>query len=159
MDISTEIRNRLVHEASCKGGGFTFETVEPSNRPGTIRVSADCNGCDATIFDVEFLFAENNETTENRARFIVSQIYAAFPNQPEWRFVTGVAEEAGEVVGAYNRFTGPSRRTGTKDELAKELADTVFTAYMAAEVLGIDLQNALDEKYAILTTRGWKQGR
>lgn len=98
-------------------------------------------------------------TTEERAQFIVSQIYATFPEQPDWRFVTGVAEEAGEVVGAYNRYTGTSRRTGTKDELAKELADTVFTAYMAANVLGINLQNALDEKYAILTTRGWKQGR
>ena len=98
-------------------------------------------------------------TTAERARFIVSQIYASFPDQPEWRFITGVAEEAGEVVGAYNRFTGTSRRTGTEDELAKELADTVFTAYMAADVLGIDLQKALDEKYAILTTRGWKQGR
>jgi NTP pyrophosphatase (non-canonical NTP hydrolase) len=98
-------------------------------------------------------------STEERARYMVSQIYATFPNQPEWRFVSGVAEEAGEVMGAYNRFTGTSRRTGTKDELAKELADTVFTAYMAADVLGIDLQDALNTKYAIIITRGWKQVR
>jgi len=96
-------------------------------------------------------------STAERAEFIVTQIYSAFPSQPEWRFVTGVLEEAGEVMGAYNRYTGTSRRVGTKDELAKELADTVFTAYMAAHVLDIDLDHALDEKYVILTSRGWKQ--
>jgi NTP pyrophosphatase (non-canonical NTP hydrolase) len=78
---------------------------------------------------------------------------------PDWRFVTGVAEEAGEFVGAYNRFSGTSRRTGTKEEMAKELADVVLTAYMAADVLGIDLDHMVAIKAEIMRNRGWRDAR
>ena len=86
----------------------------------------------------------------------VALIKGSYPDQPAWRFVTGVAEEAGEFVGAFNRFSGTSRRTGTKDEMAKELADVVLTAYMAADVLGIDLDAVVAEKAEIMRNRGWK---
>lgn len=86
----------------------------------------------------------------------VAKIREVFHDQPAWRFVTGVAEEAGEFVGAFNKWSGTSRQTGTQDEMAKELADVILTAYMAAEVLGINLDEWVQRKAAIMNERGWK---
>ena len=61
MDISTEIRARLQHDPGCPDLGFKFETLEPEDKPGTIRVSADCDTCEASIFDVELPEPEQAE--------------------------------------------------------------------------------------------------
>ncbi len=50
-----------------------------------------------------------------------------------------LAEEAGEFVGAYRRWTGRARRTGTEQEAQAELADVVITAYVTAADLGVTL--------------------
>lgn len=48
-----------------------------------------------------------------------------------------LAEEAGEFVGAYRRWAGMARRTGSWEHVKAELADVVVTAYVAANVLGV----------------------
>lgn len=55
------------------------------------------------------------------------------------RNVLCLAEEAGEVVGAYRRYTGQARRTGTVADVAAELADVVITSYVTAHEIGMDL--------------------
>ncbi|MVU81243.1 hypothetical protein GPX89_28860 [Nocardia sp. ET3-3] len=70
--------------------------------------------------------------------------------------VLALAEEAGEFVGAYRRWSGKARRTGTFDEMRAELADVVITAWMAADALGIDLDAALADKLAVVFERGWR---
>ena len=61
-----------------------------------------------------------------------------------------VAEEAGEMVGAYRRYTGRARRTGTREELEHEIADVLITAAVLAEMLGIDIDKAVDDKLHII---------
>jgi NTP pyrophosphatase (non-canonical NTP hydrolase) len=73
--------------------------------------------------------------------------------------VTGLAEEAGEFVGAWRRWKGMARRTGTKEEMEEELADVVITAYTAAYVLDSDLNDAIQKKLEKVFTRGWKDPR
>ena len=71
--------------------------------------------------------------------------------------VLAVAEEAGEFTGAYRRWAGLARRPGTWDEMEAELADVVITAYITADVLGIDLDAAWRAKAHVVFTRGWRQ--
>lgn len=90
---------------------------------------------------------------------IVRNIDAAFQYPPgfrELRYVSGLAEEVGEFVGAYHRYSGAARRQGGKREVATELADVVICAYTAAHVLGVDLDKAVRDKLAIIFTRGWR---
>lgn len=67
-----------------------------------------------------------------------------------------LAEEAGEFVGAYRRWAGMARRTGSFADVCAELADVVITAYVTANVLDIDLDAAIREKTAVISTRGWR---
>jgi NTP pyrophosphatase (non-canonical NTP hydrolase) len=64
------------------------------------------------------------------------------------RPVLALAEEAGEFVGAYRRFTGLARRAGTAAQMHAELADVVITAYVTAAELGIDLDTELARQAA-----------
>ncbi|MFI9386389.1 MazG nucleotide pyrophosphohydrolase domain-containing protein [Kutzneria sp. NPDC052558] len=73
------------------------------------------------------------------------------------RQVLALAEECGEFVGAYRRWSGQARRTGTAEEMRAELADVVITAFGAAEELGIDLDEAITEKAGVVFTRGWRE--
>ncbi|MTE12620.1 MazG nucleotide pyrophosphohydrolase domain-containing protein [Nocardia aurantiaca] len=73
------------------------------------------------------------------------------------RQVLALAEEAGEFVGAYRRWSGQARRTGTFDEMKAELADVVITAWVAAAELGIDLDAAVADKLAVIYDRGWRE--
>jgi NTP pyrophosphatase (non-canonical NTP hydrolase) len=73
------------------------------------------------------------------------------------RQVLALAEECGEFVGAYRRWSGQARRTGTAGEMSAELADVVITAFVAAEVLDVDLERALAEKANVVLTRGWRE--
>jgi NTP pyrophosphatase (non-canonical NTP hydrolase) len=72
------------------------------------------------------------------------------------RQVLCLAEEVGEFVGAYRRFAGMARRTGPFEDVKAELADVVITAYVTAQVLGIDLDAAWREKAATIMSRGWR---
>ena len=68
-----------------------------------------------------------------------------------------VAEEAGELVGAYRRWAGKARRTGTRRELEDEIADVLITTAVFAERAGIDLNTAVARKLAVIYARGWQQ--
>jgi len=68
-----------------------------------------------------------------------------------------LAEETGEFVGAYRRWAGLARRTGTWGEVTAELADVVISAYAAANVLGIDLDAAWRAKARVILARGWRE--
>jgi len=68
-----------------------------------------------------------------------------------------VAEEAGELVGAYRRYAGKARRTGTRRELEDEIADVLIVTAMFAERAGIDLDAALTAKLAVIYSRGWRE--
>jgi NTP pyrophosphatase (non-canonical NTP hydrolase) len=72
------------------------------------------------------------------------------------RQVLALAEECGEFVGAYRRYTGQARRTGTRAEMAAELADVVLVAFVTAEELGVDLDAEITVKLADMFTRGWR---
>jgi NTP pyrophosphatase (non-canonical NTP hydrolase) len=67
-----------------------------------------------------------------------------------------LAEEAGEAVGAYRRWSGQARRSGTFEELRAELADVVITAYVLANFLDTDLDQAIESKMQKILTRGWR---
>ena len=68
-----------------------------------------------------------------------------------------VAEEAGELVGAYRRWAGKARRTGTRRELEDEIADVLIVTACFAERAGIDLNVAITAKLAVIYARGWQQ--
>lgn len=73
------------------------------------------------------------------------------------RNVIKLAEEAGEVAGAYLRSTGQARRTGTTNELHEEVADVILTAFSLAQALGMDINAVLASKLHKLHTRGWRE--
>lgn len=95
------------------------------------------------------------------ARVIAQQLrLAGFdPDTAQTRQVLALAEEAGEFVGAYRRWAGEARRTGTFDEMASELADVVITAFVTATELGVDLRAAITKKWTVLHERGWRDSR
>ncbi len=68
-----------------------------------------------------------------------------------------VAEEAGELVGAYRRWAGKARRTGTRRELEDEVADVLIVTACFAERAGIDLDAAVATKLAVIYSRGWRE--
>lgn len=75
------------------------------------------------------------------------------------RQVLGLAEEVGEFVGAYRRWSGQARRSGTAQDMHAELADVVITAYVTAHELDMDLNAAIAEKAAVVFARGWREPR
>lgn len=70
-----------------------------------------------------------------------------------------IAEESGEFVGALSRYLGHSRRTGTLDEVAAELADLEITLHLTAHYLGIDVLAAVENKAEVIFSRGFKDPR
>jgi NTP pyrophosphatase (non-canonical NTP hydrolase) len=73
------------------------------------------------------------------------------------RQVLALAEEAGEFVGAYRRWSGQARRAGTYEDMCLELADVVITAYVTAAELRMDLDAAITAKLDVIFTRGWRE--
>lgn len=67
-----------------------------------------------------------------------------------------VAEEAGELVGAYRRYAGRARRSGTLAELAEEVADVLIATAVFAQRAGIDISEAIRSKLRVIYSRGWK---
>lgn len=74
---------------------------------------------------------------------------------PVWAKVLNVVGEAGEFAEAYRRFTGHARRLGSYDDMCEELADVVISAATCASQLGIDLDEAVEQKFAIVMSRGF----
>jgi NTP pyrophosphatase (non-canonical NTP hydrolase) len=68
-----------------------------------------------------------------------------------------VAEEAGELVGAYRRWAGKARRTATFEEVCLELADVLIVTAVFAERLGVDIDKAVASKLEIIYSRGWRE--
>jgi NTP pyrophosphatase (non-canonical NTP hydrolase) len=68
-----------------------------------------------------------------------------------------VAEEAGELVGAYRRWAGKARRTGTRRALEDEIADVLIVTAVFAERAGIDLNEAIARKLTVIYSRGWRE--
>jgi NTP pyrophosphatase (non-canonical NTP hydrolase) len=68
-----------------------------------------------------------------------------------------IAEEAGELVGAYRRWAGKARRTGSRQEVEDEVADVLIVTAVFAERAGIDLHAAIARKLAVIYSRGWQQ--
>lgn len=98
---------------------------------------------------------ENAHTFVAAMHFHFPQIYQLHPLQP----AVCVAEEGGEFAGAVRRWMGLARRTGTKDEVAAELADVVISSFIAADVYDIDLEVALADKIEVIFSRGFKEDR
>ena len=91
------------------------------------------------------------------ARQIVHGLKGAGFNDLHTLQIIAMAEETGEFVGAARRFMGMARRSGTYGEMAAELADVVITAFITAEVFGIDLEQVIPYKAKIILTRGWRE--
>ncbi len=72
------------------------------------------------------------------------------------RQALALAEETGEFVGAYRRWSGQARRTGTREEMEDELVDVIVTAFATAVVLEIDIEVALERKLYVIFHREWK---
>ncbi len=72
------------------------------------------------------------------------------------RQIMCVAEEAGELVGAFRRHAGMARRSGTYADLMDEFADVVITTFVAAAYVGVDLTDAIRIKTEKIMTRGWQ---
>ncbi|WP_242903689.1 MazG nucleotide pyrophosphohydrolase domain-containing protein [Actinomadura terrae] len=88
---------------------------------------------------------------------VAENIRQHFPAAEErHRQVLTLAEEVGELVGAYRRWAGMARRTGDFADVQDELADVVITAYVTAHVLDIDLDAAWRAKARHILTRGWR---
>jgi NTP pyrophosphatase (non-canonical NTP hydrolase) len=68
-----------------------------------------------------------------------------------------VAEEAGELVGAYRRWAGKARRTGTRRDLEDEVADVLIVTACFAERAGIDPYDAIAAKLTVIYSRGWRE--
>jgi NTP pyrophosphatase (non-canonical NTP hydrolase) len=73
------------------------------------------------------------------------------------RQVLNLAEEVGEFVGAFRRWTGQARRSGTAQEMHEELADVVITAFVTAHELRVDIEPVIAAKLSKVHTRGWRE--
>lgn len=73
------------------------------------------------------------------------------------RQVLGLAEETGEFVGAYRRWSGQARRSGTAEEMHEELADVIITAFVTACELGVDIDAVITAKLRKIHARGWRE--
>jgi NTP pyrophosphatase (non-canonical NTP hydrolase) len=87
----------------------------------------------------------------------LTRAYTTDTLPPAWAQVLNVVGEAGEFGEAYRRYTGYARRQGNLDEVRLELADVVISAYVAAERLNIDLDDAIADKQCIIMNRGFTE--
>ena len=70
--------------------------------------------------------------------------------------IIDVGEEAGELLGAYRRWTNRARQSGSLDEVGAEWADVMIASIIGARLCGIDMPSAMRDKYEKVMTRGWK---
>jgi NTP pyrophosphatase (non-canonical NTP hydrolase) len=90
------------------------------------------------------------------AEQIAAHLREQFPDTPN-RQVLALAEETGEFIGAYRRWSGQARRTGSFDDVRAELADVVISAWVVAADLDIDMDAAIAEELAVVFERGWRE--
>lgn len=89
----------------------------------------------------------------HKAMYVLAQLQNRYGGVEPFRAVACVAEEAGEFVGAWRRWSGNARRSGTFEDMEDELADVAITAFTAAESLGINLMAAIRRKGRIVMER------
>jgi NTP pyrophosphatase (non-canonical NTP hydrolase) len=70
-----------------------------------------------------------------------------------WQAIT-LAEENGEALQEFRRWQGQARTLGTKEKFSEELADVIITAYVFAELTGVDLDNEVSDKLQAIEKRG-----
>lgn len=70
------------------------------------------------------------------------------------RQVFVLAEEVGEVVKEYRRMTSRARKASSMESVTEEVADVVISAYVLAELLGVNLDEAVARKLDIINERG-----
>jgi NTP pyrophosphatase (non-canonical NTP hydrolase) len=68
-----------------------------------------------------------------------------------------VAEEAGELVGAYRRWAGKARRKGSFRDVEDEVADVLLTTAVFAVRAGVDLDAVVERKLTEIYSRGWSE--
>lgn len=81
-------------------------------------------------------------TPAELAERITGHLREHFPSDPpaeRERQVFALLEEVGELTGAYRRWSGQARRTGTVTELHAELADVILSGHVLLTVYGADL--------------------
>lgn len=99
----------------------------------------------------------------DHARRINTAIDENFPiENREIRQVLCLAEEVGEFVGAWRRYSGNARRTGTWEAMVTELADVIVTAYVMAEIVtanteNITIHDIIKSKLEVIYSRGWRE--
>ena len=67
-----------------------------------------------------------------------------------------LAEETGEFVGAYRRYTNRARRKGTLEAVHEELADIIIGALCVAEFMEVDINAVIQDKLVRILNRGWR---
>ncbi len=94
--------------------------------------------------------------TEGAIRAIAERVKARHDNERTCldTQVLCLAEEVGEAVQAYRRATGRARATASWEEVAEEFADVVIVAYVTAELAGLNLDKAVQQKLAAIEARG-----
>lgn len=68
-----------------------------------------------------------------------------------------VAEEAGELLGAYRRWSGRARRPGSLADVQAEIADVLIVTAMFAHRLGVDITAAVEDKLKVIYARRWRE--
>jgi NTP pyrophosphatase (non-canonical NTP hydrolase) len=101
----------------------------------------------------------NNLPLSQIASIIVRQLEITFPDENTLdthnRQVLCLAEEIGEFIQAYRRYSGQARGHGDFDTMCAELADIVIVSHVTARVLGINLDDAIVKKLNRIFERGW----
>lgn len=97
-----------------------------------------------------------NKLPEVGADLVEKLKAAGFTRDLTLQQVLCVAEEAGEFVGAYRRWAGLARRPGPFSAVEEELADVVITSFVMAEVLEMNLDEAIERKLEKIYSRGWR---
>ena len=82
---------------------------------------------------------------ELKQRVTIWRISRAEERQPVWAAAMVVAEEAAEVLECFSK--------GRRDRLAEELADVVIAAVDLANVMGVNLEEAIERKMEVLENR------
>jgi NTP pyrophosphatase (non-canonical NTP hydrolase) len=106
---------------------------------------------------------DDSGLSSDNARFAQEFLDAAYgpenPLPPDWAQILNVVGEAGEFAEAYRRYTGHARRPGSIEEVSDELADVIISAYVAAERLGVNLDESIAKKQAVIFARGFRDPR
>jgi len=82
---------------------------------------------------------------ELKQRVTIWRISRAEERQQIWQTAMIIAEEAAEVLECFSK--------GERGRLAEELADVVIAAVDLSNVMGVDLEEAIERKMEVLEQR------